>query len=202
MVAKASQTPGLTQVFSLFETSTPQLYLDIDRTKAQMLGVNVSDVFGALQTYLGSTYVNDFNLLGRTFRVTAQADAALPPRHQGRAKDPRAQQPRRYRAARLVHHRARHSGPTACPATTSIPPPSSTPPPLPGMSQGQVIEALQKLAAETLPEGIGYEWTTLAFQQHAGPATRRSSPSCWRWCSCSSCSRRSTRASPCRSPSS
>ena len=75
MVAKASQIPGLIQVFSLFETSTPQLYLDIDRTKAEMLGINVSDVFGALQTYLGSTYVNDFNLLGRTFRVTAQADA-------------------------------------------------------------------------------------------------------------------------------
>src|SRR5581483_3447090 len=75
MVQAAARTPGLTQVFSLFETSTPQLYLDIDRTKAQMLGVNVPDVFAALQTYLGSTYVNDFNLLGRTFRVTAQADA-------------------------------------------------------------------------------------------------------------------------------
>ncbi len=62
-------------MFSLFETSTPQLYLDIDRNKAQLLGVNVSDVFSSLQTYLGSSYVNDFNLLGRTFRVTAQADA-------------------------------------------------------------------------------------------------------------------------------
>src|SRR4029077_2412718 len=58
----------------LFESSTPQVYLDIDRTKAQMLGINVPDVFGALQTYLGSFYVNDFNLLGRTFRVTAQAE--------------------------------------------------------------------------------------------------------------------------------
>src|SRR5207237_3256469 len=63
------------QVFSLFETSTPQLYLDIDRTKAQLLGVNVPDVFSALQTYLGSSYVNDFNLLGRTYRVMAQADS-------------------------------------------------------------------------------------------------------------------------------
>ena len=60
-------------MFSLFETSTPQLYLDIDRTKAQLLGVNVPDVFAALQIYLGSSYVNDFNLFGRTFRVTAQA---------------------------------------------------------------------------------------------------------------------------------
>ena len=76
MMGRAAQTPGLAQVFSLFEASTPQLYLDIDRTKAQLLGVNMTDVFGALQTYLGSTYVNDFNLLGRVFRVTAQADAA------------------------------------------------------------------------------------------------------------------------------
>ena len=63
-------------MFSLFENATPQLYLDIDRVKAQMLGINVSDVFSTLQTYLGSAYVNDFNLLGRTFRVTAQADPA------------------------------------------------------------------------------------------------------------------------------
>ena len=75
MMGQAAQTPGLTQVFSLFETSTPQLYLDIDRTKAQLLGINVPDVFAALQIYLGSSYVNDFNLFGRTFRVTAQADA-------------------------------------------------------------------------------------------------------------------------------
>jgi len=62
-------------VFTLFETATPQLYLDIDRSKAELLGINVSDVFIALQVYIGSAYVNDFNLFGRTFRVTAQADA-------------------------------------------------------------------------------------------------------------------------------
>ena len=67
-------------MFSFFETSTPQLYLDIDRTKAQMLGVRVPDVFAALQIYIGSSYVNDFNLFGRTYRVTAQADSALPAR--------------------------------------------------------------------------------------------------------------------------
>src|SRR5829696_834130 len=75
MMGKAAQTPGLAQVFSLFETSTPQIYLDIDRTKAQLLGINIPDVFAALQTDLGSSYVNDFNLLGRTFRVVAQANS-------------------------------------------------------------------------------------------------------------------------------
>ena len=75
MTARAAQTPSLRQVFSLFESSTPQLYLDIDRTKAQLPGINVPDVFSALQTDLGSFYVNDFNLLGRTFRVTVQAES-------------------------------------------------------------------------------------------------------------------------------
>ena len=90
-MAKANATTGLTQVFALFETSTPQLYLDIDRTKAQLLGISVPDVFAALQIYIGSSYVNDFNLFGRTFRVTAQADSEPPPRTQGRAQHPRAQ---------------------------------------------------------------------------------------------------------------
>src|SRR5690242_16774149 len=75
LTSAAAQDPSVRQVFSLFDNSTPQLYLDIDREKAQMLGINVPDVFGALQTYVGSYYVNDFNLLGRTFRVTAQADS-------------------------------------------------------------------------------------------------------------------------------
>ena len=75
MMGAASKNPQLSQVFSFFETSTPQLYLDIDRTKAQLLGVRVPDVFQALQIYIGSSYVNDFNLFGRTYRVTAQAES-------------------------------------------------------------------------------------------------------------------------------
>ena len=76
MMARAGADAGHSRrCSSLFETSTPQLYLDIDRTKAQLLGINVADVFAALQVYIGSSYVNDFNLFGRTFRVTAQADA-------------------------------------------------------------------------------------------------------------------------------
>jgi multidrug efflux pump subunit AcrB len=73
LMARANQTSGVTRVFTMFETSTPQIYLDIDRTKAQLLGINVQDVFNALQVYIGSVYVNDFNLFGRTYRVTAQA---------------------------------------------------------------------------------------------------------------------------------
>src|SRR5262249_19441160 len=73
LMGRANATVGVSQVFTLFETSTPQVYLNIDRTKAQLLGINVQDVFNALQIFIGSSYVNDFNLFGRTFRVTAQA---------------------------------------------------------------------------------------------------------------------------------
>jgi multidrug efflux pump subunit AcrB len=165
MMGRANQTPGLTQVFTLFETSTPQLYLDIDRAKAQLLGINIADVFSALQVYLGSAYVNDFNLFGRTFRVTAQADA----NHRGDARDVLSLRVRNtngdtvplgsfttvhsisssYRVPRYNLYRAAEIDGAAAP----------------GYSQGQAIEIMQKLAAEVLPDGFGYEWTTLAFQQ-------------------------------------
>src|SRR6185503_6914935 len=75
IVGAANQDPGLMSVFSLFNTRTPKVYADIDRVRAEMLGVSPDKVFEALQVYLGSAYVNDFNYLGRTYRVTAQADA-------------------------------------------------------------------------------------------------------------------------------
>ena len=165
MVAKASQTPGLTQVFTLFENSTPQVYLDIDRTKAQMLGINVADVFSALQVYVGSAYVNDFNLLGRVFRVTAQADAPY-------RRDPED----------ILKIRVRNSsgetvplgsfttvrniaGPYRVPRYNLYPSAELDATAIPGFSQGQAIESLERIAAETLPDGFGYEWTTLAYQQ-------------------------------------
>jgi hydrophobe/amphiphile efflux-1 (HAE1) family protein len=165
MMARANQTPGLQQVFSLFENATPQLYLDIDRVKAQMLGINVSDVFTALQTYLGSAYVNDFNLLGRTFRVTAQADS-----------------PYRLDPKDILQIRVRNqagdtvplgsfttvrdiSAPSRVPRYNLYPAAELDGSAAPGYSQGQAIDLMQKIAAETLPQGFGYEWTELAYQQ-------------------------------------
>ena len=165
MVGRAAQTPGLTQVFTLFENSTPQIYLDIDRTKAQLLGINVADVFSALQVFVGSAYVNDFNLLGRVYRVTAQADAPY-------RRDP----------ADILKIRVRNSrgetvplgsfttvrdiaGPYRVPRYNLYPAAELDATAVPGFSQGQAIAALEKIAAETLPDGFGYEWTTLAFQQ-------------------------------------
>jgi multidrug efflux pump subunit AcrB len=149
----------------LFETSTPQLYLDIDRPKAQLLGVNVTDVFNALQILIGSSYVNDFNLFGRTFRVTAQADAAY-----------------RFDAKDVLKIRVRNaagatvplgsfttvrdiSGPYRVPRYNLYPTAEIDGAAADGYSQGQAIAIMEKLANETLPEGFGYEWTTLAFQQ-------------------------------------
>ncbi len=165
MMVKANQTPGLQQVFSMFENSTPQLYLDIDRVKAQMLGINVTDVFSTLQTYLGSAYVNDFNLLGRTFRVTAQADGDF-----------------RLKSKDVLKLRVRNSAGETVPLGTfttvhDISAPSRVPrynlypaaeldgSAAPGYSQGQAIDLMQKVAAEVLPQGFSFEWTELAYQQ-------------------------------------
>src|SRR5262249_8810389 len=165
MMARAAQTSDLRQVFSLFETSTPQLYLDIDRTKAQMLGVNVPDVFGALQTYLGSYYVNDFNLLGRTFRVTAQAEDSyrLDPKDvlqiRGRNSSGSTVPLGSFTSLRDI------TGPYRVPRYNLYPAPGLEGAPAPGYSQGQATQTMQQLAAEALPDGFTYEWTTLAFQQ-------------------------------------
>ena len=75
MMTEANQTPGPARAFTTFNTRTPRLYADIDRERAERMGVPVDGVFSTLGTYLGSTYINDFNFLGRTYRVTAQADA-------------------------------------------------------------------------------------------------------------------------------
>ena len=165
MMGRAAQTPGLTQVFSLFETSTPQLYLDIDRTKAQLLGVNVSDVFAALQIYIGSAYVNDFNLFGRTFRVIAQAEDRF-------RNDPRDVLKIRVRNTRgdtvplgSFTTVSDQSGPYRVPRYNLYPAAELDGAAASGYSQGQAIEIMNKLAVETLPDGFGYEWTTLAFQQ-------------------------------------
>jgi multidrug efflux pump subunit AcrB len=165
MMARANQTPGLTQVFSLFETATPQLWLDIDRTKVQMLGVSMADVFSTLQIDIGSSYINDFNLFGRTFRVQVQADA------------PHRLQPRDVLKLRVRNSIGETvplgafttvrdiSGPYRVPRYNIYPAAELDGNAAPGYSQGQAIAAMEKLAAETLPPGVGFEWTALAFQQ-------------------------------------
>jgi multidrug efflux pump len=165
MMGAAAKTEGVSRVFSLFETKTPQIYLDIDRTKAQLLGIRIPDVFAALQIYLGSAYVNDFNLLGRTYRVIAQAAS-------GYRKDTKD----------ILNIRVRNSsggtvplgafttvrstsGPYRVPRYNLYPAAELDGAAAPGYSQGQAIKIMEQLAQRVLPEGFSYEWTTLAFQQ-------------------------------------
>ena len=165
MMGKAARTPGLVQVYSLFENQTPQVYLEIDRVKAELLGINLPDVFNTLQTYIGSSYVNDFNLFGRTFRVQAQAAS-------GFRLDPQDVLKLRVRTANgttaplgsftTVRDIA---GPYRMPRYNIYPAAELDGQAAPGFSQGQAIAIMEKLARETLPEGFNFEWTDLAFQQ-------------------------------------
>ncbi len=165
MMAEAAKDPRLAQVFSFFETSTPQIYLDIDRTKAQLLGVRVQDVFSALQIYIGSSYVNDFNLFGRTFRVTAQADSEyrLDPKDVLNIRV-RNDQGQTVPLASFTTVRD-ISGPYRVPRYNLYPAAELDGAAAPGYSLGQAIEAMERVAARALPDGFAYEWTTLAFQQ-------------------------------------
>jgi multidrug efflux pump subunit AcrB len=165
LAAAGNQTPGLSRVYTLFEANTPQLYLDIDRVRAQKLGVPLSNIFEALEIYFGSSFVNDFNFLGRTFRVTAQADAPYR-QSQGDLLNLRTQnrfgesvplgsvataklQTAPYRVSRYnLYQAVAVSGESQ-----------------PGTSSGEAIKSMEKLAAQRLPDGLSYEWTGLAFQQ-------------------------------------
>lgn len=171
LVGAANETPGLANVFTLFETSTPQLYLDIDRVRAQQLGVPIENVFGALEVYFGSAFVNDFNYLGRTFRVTAQADAAfrqsprdllnLRTRNRfGEAVPLGSVATAEYRTApyRILRY-------NLYPATSVF---GDT---QPGTSTGEALAAMEQLADARLPDGLAYEWTELAYQQRAAGDT-------------------------------
>jgi hydrophobe/amphiphile efflux-1 (HAE1) family protein len=158
-------TPGFTSAFTLFNTRTPQIYADIDRTKAETLGVPIGRIFEALSIYMGSAFVNDFNILGRTFRVTAQAD-----------------NPYRLELRDVANLKTRNLSGDMVPIgsvatfqdTTSafrVPrynlyPAAEVQVSLArGFSSGEGIQQMEKLAAERLPPGFGFEWTEIALQE-------------------------------------
>jgi hydrophobe/amphiphile efflux-1 (HAE1) family protein len=168
LVAAARRTPGLTSVFSPYTANTPQVFVDIDRTKAQKLGVPIQNVTDAVETYFGSTYVNDFNLLGRTYHVTAQADL-----------------PFRKEAADLARLRTRNasgnmvmlgsvvdfrdiSGPDRVARYNLYPASELQGESTPGTSSTTAINVMKHLADETLPSGFSFEWTDLSYQQVNG----------------------------------
>jgi multidrug efflux pump len=165
-VAAGNQQPGLVGLFTPFSADTPQLYANVDRTKAKMLNVPLNNLFDTLQVYMGSSYVNDFNLFGRTYRVTAQASGAF-------RTDPEEIAQLKTRSATgamvplgsLVEIR-RTTGPDRVLRYNMFPAAEINGDTAPGFGSGQAIATMDQLAAEVLPRGMGFEWTDLAYQQN------------------------------------
>ncbi|HEV3162597.1 MAG TPA: efflux RND transporter permease subunit [Isosphaeraceae bacterium] len=165
LAAKGNQQPGLVGLFNGFRARTPQLYSDIDRTKVRTMGVALTDVFDALQAYLGSYYVNDFNRFGRTWQVNVQADA-----------------PFRVDAETVKQLKVRNAdgdmvplggvvdirdsaGPVTITRYNMLPAATITGSWQPGISTGDVLRTMEGLSDKELPRSMSYEWTELSYLQ-------------------------------------
>ncbi|MGC2775478.1 MAG: multidrug efflux RND transporter permease subunit [Bradyrhizobium sp.] len=159
------KSPEIAGVFSSFQVNVPQLFADIDRTKALQLGVPVTEVFNTLQIYLGSYYVNDFNKFGRTYSVRVQADAAF----RARADDIR-QLKVRAASGDMVPLSAlltvrQSAGPERAIRYNGFLSSDINAGAAPGFSSGQAQAAAERVAAEVLPPGFAFEWTDLTYQE-------------------------------------
>jgi multidrug efflux pump len=171
LIGAASQNPQIAAAFSTFRASVPQLYANVDRVKAKKEKVAVTDIFQALQVNLGSFYINDFNYLGRTYRVIAHADA-----------------PFRALASDVAQLKTRNSDGAMVPLGTVLtlenivdadrinrynlyPSAEINGAGAPGVSSGQAIEVMANLAKKVLPTGYSFEWTELAYQEETAGNT-------------------------------
>ncbi len=165
MMVNGNQTPGLAAAFTTFTANVPQISVIVDRTKAKAMGVPLNEVYETLQTFLGSLYVNDFNRFGRTYQVTAQADAAF-----------------RMKAEDIRRLRCRNAAGEMVPLGTLVDIRESTGPdsvvrynmfpaadlngiPLPGVSSGEAVELAKRLFEKEALPGMGFEWTDLTLQE-------------------------------------
>ena len=164
-IKRAQQAPELGPLFTSYQINVPQLNVDLDRVKAKQLGVSVTDVFNTMQVYLGSLYVNDFNRFGRVYQVRVQADA-----------------PFRQRADDILQLKTRNAAGEMVPLSSLVTVTPTFGPemvvryngytaadvnggPAPGFSSGQTQAAVERIAAQTLPRGVKFEWTDLTYQQ-------------------------------------
>jgi HAE1 family hydrophobic/amphiphilic exporter-1 len=165
LMDRARQTPGLSGVFTTFSASSPQIYLEIDRTKARMLNVPIPAIFETLQVNLGTAYVNDFNAFGRIFQVRAQADQGF-----------------RIEREDILRLKVRSATGALVPLGTLVEIRDVAGPDLiqrynmypsiplqgnaaPGVSTGESLQIMERLAAQVLPQGVSFEWTELAYQE-------------------------------------
>ncbi|MGA9428796.1 MAG: multidrug efflux RND transporter permease subunit [Xanthobacteraceae bacterium] len=165
LLVAANQQPELAGVFSTYAADTPQIYLDIDRDKAQVLGVKISDIFSALQSTLGSFYINDFNVFGRTWQVNVQAETAF----RGQTDDINRIYVRNAKGG-MVPMRALAEvklvqGPQTVVRYNGFRAAVINGAPKPGYSSGQSLDAMERISKATLPPGFSYEWTGTALQE-------------------------------------
>ena len=161
----AWQDPRFAGVFTPFQANSPQLFVDVDRVRAEKLDVPVSNVFNALEVYLGSVYVNDFNLFGRTFQVRAQADSQFRLTEADIQRlETRSNSGAMVPLGSLVEFRY-ESGPDRVPRFNIYQAAELQGNAAPGVSSGEAIAAIADLAAQILPPGIDFAWTDLAYQE-------------------------------------
>jgi multidrug efflux pump len=179
LVAAANQQADLRAVYTVFRAGTPQFFAEVDRAKAKMLNVPLANVFETLQFYLGSVFVNDFNLFGRTYRVTAQAESRFrdDPDDIAQLKTVNAQgKPVPLGSVVAIK-------PTTAPDRlvryNLYPSAEINGDSAPGIGSGQSLALMERLASEKLPRGMSFEWTELAYQQrNAGNAALYIFPLC------------------------
>ncbi|WP_273828912.1 efflux RND transporter permease subunit [Pseudomonas sp. SBT1-2] len=165
LIAAANATQGMSGVYSPFSARTPQVFVELDRERAEMLGVPSSQINQAIETYFGSTYINDFNLVGRTYRVTAQADlpyrvtpedlARVKVRNEAGDMVPIASVTRLHESLGVERFPRYNLFPTA----------EINGDTLPGLGSDFALQTMERLAEQTLPPGITYQWTDLSYQQ-------------------------------------
>jgi hydrophobe/amphiphile efflux-1 (HAE1) family protein len=165
VAGSAAKMGGFNQAFTLFNTHTPQLYADIDRTKSELLGVPIDNVFEALSVYMGSAYINDFNLLGRTYQVYAQADNQF----RLNLRDVENLKTRNKSGDMVpigaVANFSNTTGPFRVPRYNLYPAAEVQLNLNRGFSTGQGIAAIEQITRERLPPGFSFEWTEIALQE-------------------------------------
>jgi multidrug efflux pump len=165
VTGKAYGNPALAGIFSGYNVNVPQLYADLDRTKARQLGLSVDDIFSTMQIYLGSIYVNDFNQFGRTYQVIAQADKP----YRAEQEDVLRLQVRNTDGQMIplgaVMDVERTFGPDTASRYNAFRSADLNGDAAPGYSSGQAQAAITQILDETLPKGMSFEWTDLTYQQ-------------------------------------
>jgi hydrophobe/amphiphile efflux-1 (HAE1) family protein len=165
LIIAANQDPQLSSVFSTFSATNPSIFLDIDRDKAQILGVPLNSVFQALQASLGGYYVNDMNLFGRTWQVQVQAEAADRTTIDDMYRiNVRSNEGKMIPLRSLVEIRV-VVGPPSLIRYNNLRAVTIQGSPAPGVSSGAALNAMEAVAARTLPQGYGGSWTDTAFQE-------------------------------------